>query len=80
MAEPIDLEPEEIPTEGTMDYVVEAAPEVGGPGEHNVIFCVDTSGSSSCSAVNKPLRCSQRVGHSVRHHGGEGESLAAWRR
>jgi hypothetical protein len=42
-----DLEPEEIPTAHTVDYLIESAPVVraADPGEELVVFCVDTSGS-----------------------------------
>ena len=43
----LDLEPEEIPTANTVDYLIESAPVVraADPGEELVVFCVDTSGS-----------------------------------
>eukprot|EP01043_Picozoa_sp_COSAG02_P070788 COSAG02_NODE_12677_length_1510_cov_4.098819_1_plen_307_part_10 len=42
-----DLEPEEIPTTDTVDYLIESAPVVraADPGEELVVFCIDTSGS-----------------------------------
>lgn len=42
-----DLEPEEVPTVDTVDYLIESAPVVraADPGEELVVFCVDTSGS-----------------------------------
>jgi hypothetical protein len=42
-----DLEPEEMPTANTVDYLIESAPIVraADPGEELVVFCVDTSGS-----------------------------------